>query len=375
MAIDWDHCMKRIRTRTNIDEGHEERLRESVSVLRGALGEDWPAAENHPLLWLIRSIHGSPFDGIISMLADNLTALKNVPNVQGMIDRLKTVNEYEGATAELEVGGMLARSNCRLTIEPRRGNRNPDFFCEVGGFCFLAEVKTLRTASETEKASRTSERILAACSPMFPAGAIFKPLSKPHLEEIAHIVAEKAGRVARQAPQEVDIRGVLKLYLVHPDDPDQIERYDKWCGEQDTLGIIPGCNGLYGPLDGVSEHHRARFAIVRPVRKGQLPQNKMGVPFIFVTGLFDWMDVEGFVDGIIEEVYEHDHIPAAVFVSAKEATFSSERSKSVERENYIEIDYYPTPYLRERVLIVKNRFCRFRFDYGILKSMYVGTEK
>ena len=41
MATGWDHYMARIRTRTNIDRGHEARLRKSVSVLRGALGEEW----------------------------------------------------------------------------------------------------------------------------------------------------------------------------------------------------------------------------------------------------------------------------------------------------------------------------------------------
>ena len=375
MATGWDHYIAHIRTRTNIDRGHEARLRKSISVLRGALGEEWVATEKHPLLWLVRNIHGSPLDGIISMFADDLTMLKNVPKVQGIIDRFKKVDEYEGAAAELEVGGMLARANYRLTIGPERGNKQPDFFCEVDGFSFLVEVKTIRTASETEKASKTSELVHKACSPMFPIGVIFKPLSKPHLKEIECIIAEKAKHVTRQAPQEVYIPYILKIYLVHPDDPDQVERCEKWRSEQTALGIFPRYDGLYGPLDGISEHDRMRFRIRQPVHEEQLPQGEMGVLFIFVTGLFDFTDVEGFVDGIIEEVYEYDHIPAVVIVSPKEITFLPGRSQSVERENYIEIDYYPTPYLKEKVLILKNRFCRFHFDYDILKSMYVGTER
>lgn len=39
------------------------------------------------------------------------------------------------------------------------------------------------------------------------------------------MLKEKAGCVTRETPKEVDVRSVLKLYLVHPDDPDRVRRY------------------------------------------------------------------------------------------------------------------------------------------------------
>ena len=227
--------MEQIGTRSWIDEGDRRRVIESIAVLRRELGEGWSPAASHPLLWRIRTICGNPFARIVSMLADDITALKAIADIRGIVSRIKRADQYDGAAAELEVGGMLARSGCRLTVEPELGKKKPDFFCEKKGFGFLAEVKTLRTAEETKKADRTSQRIIAACSPIFPVGIILRPLSEPHLKEIERMLKEKAGCVTRETPKEVDVRSVLKLYLVHPDDPDQVRRYGEWCREQQRL--------------------------------------------------------------------------------------------------------------------------------------------
>ena len=96
---------------------------------------------------------------------------------------------------------------------------------------------------------------------------------------------------------------------------------------------------------------------------------------LFIVGNF-WIDPKSvgvFVDRIIEAVYEIGHVPAVVIIDVKTQVLSPERSESVETENYVCIDHYPAPSIRERVLIIKNRFCRFPFDYGILKDMYAGT--
>lgn len=156
MICDWDYPMEQIGTRSWIDEGDRRRVIESIAVLRRELGEDWSPEASHPLLWRIHTICGNPFDRIVSMLADDITALKAVADIRGIVSRIKRADQYDGTAAELEVGGMLARSGCRLTAEPERGKKKPDFFCKKKGFRFLAEVKTLRMAEETKKADRTS---------------------------------------------------------------------------------------------------------------------------------------------------------------------------------------------------------------------------
>ena len=96
----------------------------------------------------------------------------------------------------------------------------------------------------------------------------------------------------------------------------------------------------------------------------------MGILFIFGSFIVRDMDVERFVDGIIEEVYELNNIPAVVLIGAKITTLSQDTPRVVEKEDYIDIDCYLAPHLKEKVLIVKNRFCRFPFDYDILTNMY-----
>ena len=77
------------------------------------------------------------------MLADYMVALEAVQGAQNIINRIKSAEEHEGAAAELEVGGMLARNGYTLTIGPQFGDKRPDFLCEQNGAKFLAEVKTL----------------------------------------------------------------------------------------------------------------------------------------------------------------------------------------------------------------------------------------
>ena len=69
-------------------------------------------------------------------------------------------------------------------------------------------------------------------------------------------------------------------------------------------------------------------------------------------------------------MHELDNIPAVVLIGAKTTTLSQEAPKIIEKGDYIDIDYCLAPHLKEKVLIVKNRFCRFPFDYDMLTSMY-----
>ena len=373
MAGSWEDHLEQIGTRYAADVENRERLIGAIAVLRRELGEDWSAQKNHPLLWRLQGIYGNPIDGIVSMLADNITSLKAVADIHGIMSRIKNAGQYDGAAAELEVGGMLARNGYLRIVEPKLEAKRPDFFCKKNGYEFLVEVKTMRTAKETARANKTSWRIIAACSHIFPTGIILRPLSEPHLEEVERKLREAARQVTRRTSQEVDIRGVLKLYLVHPDDPDQIRKDNEWCCEQERLGLVQNCGGLQGPPDGVLEHHRVRARISRLATERQIPDDVMGVLVIVGSFLLDRGNVEKFVNGIIEEVYALRHVSAVVITTAKTMVLTPDLAEPVETEDYICIDHYPAKLVRETVLIIKNRFCRFPFDYNILMAMYTGT--
>ena len=54
-----------------------------------------------------------------------------------------------------------------------------------------------------------------ACRPVFPYGHIFKPLSEPHLEEVAATLAREAKHAtSSMIGVEVNIDKVLNVYLV-----------------------------------------------------------------------------------------------------------------------------------------------------------------
>ena len=93
---------------------------------------------------------------------------------------------------------------------------------------------------------------------------------------------------------------------------------------------------------------------------------------LFVTGRFiiGDNDVERMANELVRVMNEFAHIPAVVLIAAKTATVSPVEPRIHEDDRYIDIDYRLAPFLRERVLIIKNSFCRSPFDYDILQQMF-----
>ena len=370
MGFDWNTLVERISTNDRISKRFKERFVESIAVLRRELGENWPKNTNHPLLWRMQNMYGNPSDWFVVILAENITALKEAVSCEDILNRVRLAREYGGAVTEVEVGGTLARHGYALTIEPEQGKKKPDFFCEKDGCGFLVEVKTLMVSEEIQNANRTSQRIIAACNPIFPAGVILNSLLEHLLVEIECKLKEAVGRVTVETAQEFYRQDALKLYLVDPDDPNRIRKSGEWCHKQERLGIFHACAGLAGPLVDLTDRSRVRSRILDIKREEQIPQDKMGILFILGSFIIRDTDVGGFVDEIIKEVHKLGNIPAVVLIGAKTTTLSQETSKIIEKGDYIDIDCCLAPHLKEKVLIVKNRFCRFPFDYDMLTSMY-----
>ena len=373
MEFDWNTLVEQIKANDRISKKFKEQFIKSVTVLRRELGEDWLKDTSHPLLWRMQNMYGNPSDWFVVMLAENITALKEVVNFESILNRVRLAGEYSGAVTEIEVGGTLARHGYDLTIEPEQGKKKPDFFCEKDGCEFLVEVKTLMVSEEIQNANRISQRIIAACNPIFPAGVILNPLLEHLLVEIECKLKEVVGRVTVETAQEFYRQNALKLYLVDPNDPNRIKKNGEWCRKQERLGIFHACAGLAGPPVDLTDHSSVRFRILGIKREEQIPQDKMGILFIFGSFIIRDTDVEEFVDGIIKEVHELGNIPAVVLVGAKTTTLSQEAPKIIKKGDYIDIDCCLAPHLKEKVLIVKNRFCRFPFDYDMLTNMYTET--
>lgn len=370
---DWEHYLNEIQSNTEIKDERRKQLIKSVTALRKNLGEDWLSKSkdtNHPILWSLRTIHGGSTDNLLSIWGDSLSTLEKIPGFDKILNRVKKSDAFESAESELEVASRLVKHGCKIKIEQKTGNKKPDFFCKNKKSEFFVEVKTLATANETKKANKTSRHIISACRPIFPVGIMFKPLSDPHLKEVESILREKTKYVIdKKTDSEVDIPNVLKLYLVSDELPERIKKYKRWYRKQEKLGIIrKGSHGLLGPPDNVRQDYRSKIRIDQFAKEKQIPTNKTGI-LVIVGGFFFWdlEYVKNFVDVIIEAVYEMSNVPAVVLMSTK--VFLDGKYSIVEKDDFIFIKNYLYGDINEDIVIVKNRFCKYKFDYDALTKL------
>ena len=358
---DWDHYLDNVATNSSIPDSQKYQLTKAIQTLRKNLGESWPSESretNHRILWELRIISGAVSDGLIVIWGDSMSAAEKVEGFSKILAKIKRHDCFDGTIAELEIAGRLA------------GRKSPDLLIHDGKSRLFIEVKTLLTASETTKATNTTVGILAACRPIFPIGIIFKPLSEPHLKEVTGILEQEARRaIINKTDVMVDTDKVLKLYLVPDGLPERFKMLMEWHRKQKESGVMPSGSGrLYGPSDNVRQEYRTRIRISNFAKERQIPPEETGILILAGQFLFqDANDVEGFVDSIIEAVYELKNIPAVVLVSAK--TFGDADAWTVEREDFIYIRNRLYEGIWEDVVIVKNRFFEPEFDYENLKSL------
>ena len=319
----WDHYLNSIYTNNRIEKKQKRRLLQSVQTLRKNLGEDWPAKSkdnNHEILWLLRTISGAISDSLLIIWGNSISAVENIKGFGNVMARVRNQNSFASSMAEIEVASRLTTLGCYIEFESNAGNKKPDILYQNKKSRFFVEVKTLGTAVETAKATNTTTGILAACRPIFPVGMIFKSLSKPHLDEVADILSQKTEHaISHRTDVEVDIKDVLKIYLVPDKLPKRVEMYKQWLDMQEKTGVIPnGSGGLHGPPDNARQEYRVKTRINQVARKHQIPSEDTGV--LVITGHFLFWnvnDVEKFVGSIIEDVYEQDNIAAVVLYHPK----------------------------------------------------------
>ena len=121
------------------------------------------------------------------------------------------------------------------------------------------------------------------------------------------------------------------------------------------------------PSSGLSPGHAIQE---HSIPRHSIPEDRMDV--LFITGYFTIQDgdVDATVDGLLEYVHDLPHVPAVVLTAIRTFTLSPNRLRIKESYDYIDIDYCLAPYVKERVLIIKNRSCRFPFDYSMLSDVY-----
>ena len=369
----WERYLDNVATNSNIPDNQKLQLTKAIQIMRKNLDESWPSQSretNHGILWALKLISGSMSDGLLVIWSDSMSAVEKIEGYSKILARIKHPDCFDGTIAELEIAGRLTGRGYLAEIEPEIGRKKPDLLVNDGKSKLFVEIKTLFTASETAKATNTIVGILAACRPISPTGIIFKPLSEPHMNEITGILEQEAKRaIMGKTDVEVAIDKVLKLYLVPDSLPERFKMFTEWHRKQEENGVMPrGSGGLCGPSDNVRQEYRIRIRINRFAKELQIPPEETGILILAGQFLFhDADDIEGFVDSIIEEVYELKNIPAVVLISDK--MFGDADACIVEREDFIYIRNQLYEGMWEDVVIVKNRFFEPEFDYESLKSL------
>ena len=368
----WDHYLGLVKAAKASPE-MKIQLTEAVQTLRRVLGEDWPSKSrdsHHPILWSLRMISGAMGDGILVNWGGCVSALERTRNFESLLAKLRRPTGFESSIAELEVAGRLASNGCAVELEPEVGVKKPDLRCRCGDLEFLVEVKTLNAAPESWKATKTLVDVITACMSIHPSGIIFKTLSRPHLEEVAGILERETDRaVSGGVPVEVDLDKVLKVYLVPNELPNSAGLRAEWIRKQEDMGVMPRGGGMRGPPYNVSQEHRAGTKIDGFARKCQIPPECPGV--LVITGHFlfgDADNAERFVDHIIEKVYELENIQAVVLVGGN-IVGGDEETTITDRRDFVFVSNNICDYVREDIVIVKNRFCKFKLDYRHLASL------
>ena len=228
----------------------------------------------------------------------------------------------------------------------------------------------LQESEAHKQAAKTSQQIIAACAPIFPAGIICKSLVGSCLDKVVSKLSEKVNSVNLGSPQEADIRDVLKLYLVHPDDPDKVEKYDRWCCKQEKLEIIPNCGGLVGPPEDLSDLSRIKRKIYCFSKEEQIPHDRKGVLFVVGRFIIDDKDVDRIVNELVGVMHKFAHVSAVVLIAAKTATVLPVEPQIHEDNFHIDINYPLAPFLRERVLIIKNSSSQHSFNFSALQQVF-----
>lgn len=369
----WDYFLSQIPQAEQIHKNRKQEIDKIISKFEEIFGQGWwqyAATNQHPIFWRLNYALWNPDDHVLDELIDSLTKLQHVLGFDDLIKRAKRADQFDAVETEIKLGMRIIKKCSDIAFDQPLGNKKPDIICTFENQQLLLEVKTLLTANETQKARKTAREILQSCLGIFPFGRVFKVLSDPHIEDVkleVKRIAEEA--IEQKIPRVINIPKVLKLLLI-PDSvsnrPDIIKQWrdDPIFFDESMKGQI---SGFHGPDDGVRSEHRIRIRLQQIKSEQQIPLDKLGVIIISSKDFFFLEDqtVSRFVDFVIESVYELRNI-AAVVLYNNAVIVGETQPRKTENDDYIFLEKTLPDSSQEYMVIIKNKYCTFDFDYDIL---------
>jgi len=373
----WHYFLNQIPQAEQIHKNRKQEIDRIVFKFEEIFGPGWwqYAAENqHPIFWSLNTFLWNPEDCALDELISSITKLKQIKGFDDVLARAKKANDYDSVETEIKLGSRLVAKCSHLAFNEPIGDKKPDISCIFEGQKLLIEVKTLLTAEETKKARKTQQEILQSCHGIFPYGKIFKVLSEQHLKDVKkeiEMIAREA--INQNSPKVVSIPNVVKLLLIPNSVTDRLPIIQKYKNDPTFYNesMFGQLSGLVGPDGGTRPEFRVKIRLDRIKKEKQIPENNIGI-VILASNDFMFLDEEyvyPFINSVIESVYELENITAVIFYNNNVTIGNDTIPKKIENDEFIFLEKTLKDHSQEYIIIIKNKYCKFNFDYNILVKL------
>lgn len=355
----WDYWKEQVNQGEELSEFEKQKVVNALDILCGEVGEaflQYAFANHHPLINYL--VNMAPWTRRwLRWFGEAIQQIGHCPSSKHLLHKLGDAQGFATAFNEFWTATKLMRAGFGIEFYPkvsiRARQKIPDlkivnektsetFFVEVAG---IKESIQAREASETFNAISTV--LFRHISEVEPIGRIYKPLSKPHLEEIIAMLEKlvEETKLTGEMKQLVE-EGTLEIALAPRGNREPLAI---WAKER---GIETG--SLSGPSWDVDEVMRAKRKIED--EQTQLPLDTLNVLVIRSPELFMGNRDMKRVIGILEEsIYSYDYIVACILFT--EYLSSPAKGESLIKGQHIYVKKQGVAdLLTEEILILINRF-------------------
>jgi hypothetical protein len=359
----WDFFLDRIEKNPLFNDREKKSIVESLTSLCQIFDDEWllEARETyHPLYYqyISNSVPWTQF--WLVDFSKALDSLKETPNFDWLVKRLKLSKEYYGAKAEIEVAWKLKKASFDIEFCLDTKKEGPDIKASTRDRSTYFEVNILNVSEEARRAGETFNALTDFGEhDLHQFCKVHKILSKPHIQELSAKIDNAIAEVKR-TKEYVAIQepGVIDCLIIHRSKEATIDTV------LNKLGVK---RELSGPPYGTYEINRLRRNLRSKAR--QLPLDSPGIVIMYWD--FSYLGSEEefcnqLVCDIEEELYDHNHVAYWMIIS--NAVELSAQNKAITKANYTFVRKCSEDSQQE-IIAIMNKYSKFTIDEMILKAL------
>lgn len=365
LMTDWESVIRCYES-SDLHDEYKRPVVDALNYLRQQFGENWVKSareQRHPLL----TVFGNVVPWSAGLISDQAEMLRTLSNVDGFHILLKKLQDKDGFREDLSVMDAAYRFSTFTKIKslhPRMEGGEKDIVVELDGHETVIEVTNSNSPLETSE-KRTFEAIVTPLEVegfgplgITAQGKILKPLSEKRAEEGNKIVRQAIECARRQrSAQHVSMERAFDL-TIYP--------------KQEFQDIV---YNVEGPPFGDGEERRAieidRLYDTIKKKSGQLVEGKPGAvivysdPDYFLDKAGEIEFAERLVNDLEEAVYDRERL--SFFALILIDIGAGEETKVC--RDYLYRDRSEHEMVRERILVITNKYAAHPVDIGILRPL------